>query len=72
MSDNNGWEPIDTAPKTGMLQLWTGSNQYFGHWAQNPFTGDVSFIVCNLESGDQVLIKPTHFKELDPNPKEQL
>ena len=65
------WKPIETAPEDRPLLLWTGSNQYVGTWAQNPFTGDVSFIVCTLESGDQVLIKPTHWQPLPQPPEKQ-
>ena len=63
------WQPIETAPHNQRLLVWTGQEMYCAHWSQNPFTGDVAWIVAEWGNGEQALVKPIHWQPVPEHPK---
>jgi hypothetical protein len=56
-------------PKGERVLLWTGLNQYIGQWVQNPLTGDEAFSIYDLENGERLIVKATHWDWLGSPPE---
>jgi hypothetical protein len=68
----NNWIKVckETPPPKGeRVLLWTGSNQYIGQWVQNPLTGDDAFSISDLENGERLIVKATHWDWLGRPPE---
>jgi hypothetical protein len=68
----NNWMKVckETPPPKGKrVLLWTGSNQYIGQWVQNPYTGDEAFSIYDLENGERLIVKATHWDWLGSPPE---
>lgn len=64
-----GWQPIETAPKDKRVLVWSGKEIYAAHWAQSPYTGDEAWIVAEWgDDREQALVKPTHWKPIGAAP----
>lgn len=62
----NKWKPIETAPKDKRILVYTGTEVYAAHWVKNPITDDEAFLIALLDNeGNQALVRPTHWIELD-------
>lgn len=63
------WKSIESAPKHCDCLVWTGKNLFVAFWVQNPITGDEAFAIADLEDGDRLLVRPTHWMPLPKPPK---
>lgn len=70
------WQPIATAPNDRRILLWTGTEMYVGHWAENFITGDRGWIIAEWGTdGDQAVLpidRPTKWAERPEPPQEAI
>ncbi|MBK7491135.1 MAG: hypothetical protein IPI17_03310 [Nitrosomonas sp.] len=68
---NNGWQPMDTAPKDRRILLIMDGEMYVGHWVQDFITGYESYSIGTLPDGMKVLIDvaPEAWHELPELPE---
>lgn len=62
------WQPIATAPKDRRILIWCNGEMYVGIWAKNVGTGDVAYVIADLEDGNRAIVKATAWQELPAPP----
>lgn len=66
------WGPIESAPKSQRLLVWSGQEMYCARWAQNIETGHEAWVIAEWgDEGDCLMVTPSHWMALPAPPQEQ-
>jgi hypothetical protein len=51
------WQDMEDAPKDRKIIIATADNLYIAKWAQNIYSGEEAFCICDMGSGDRLIVK---------------
>jgi len=67
-----GWQPIQTAPKSERILIWTGQTMYCAFWVKNFVDDHEAWAVAELGGGDRLIAQATHWMPLPEPPNAEL